>query len=281
MDFHIVLDALNRTITDIVQFIPRLINGLIVLIVGYAVAWAVRWLLRALLRRLRFDPLVDRTGITGALRGLGVQTPLSELAAQAIFLLLLLSFLITSTRLMGLEAVAVLLERILGFLPNAIAALIVFLLGGVVAKFLGDLVTAVAAGEGLGYADRLGRVVQYLISMFVAVLALGVLGLDTALLVTVLTIMVAAFGLALGLGLGLGMRRVVYQLLAGYYVRQRLEAGQHVTIGEVTGEVGGVGSVNTVVAAGDETVIVPNGVMLDSLVRTRGAPPERASPTEG
>src|SRR5579859_349256 len=200
MDFHIVLEALNSTVTDIVRFVPRLINGLIVLIVGYAVAWAVRWVLRALLRRLRFDPLVERTGITGALRDIGIRTPLSELIAQVIFLLLLLSFLITSTRLMGLEAVAVLLERILGFLPNAIAALIVFLLGGVVARFVGDLVTTLATGEALGYAARLGRVVQYVISVFVAVLALGVLGLDTALLVTVLTIMVAAFGLALSLG---------------------------------------------------------------------------------
>lgn len=267
MDFHLVVDALTKTVTDIVQFIPRLINGLIVLVIGYLVAWAARWLVRAILGRLRIDPLVERSGLTASLRGLGIRAPLSQVAAQAIFALLLLSFLITASRLMGLEAVAVVLERVLAFLPNAIAALVVFLLGGLVAAFLGDLVATLAGAEGLAYAARIGRVVRYLVSIVVAVLALGVLGLDTALLVTVLTIMVAAFGLALALALGLGMRQVVAQIMAGYYLRQRLPAGRRIALGELRGEVRGVGSVSTVLATSEEDVVVPNGVIFGSVVR--------------
>lgn len=188
--------------------------------------------------------------------------------AQTVFALLLISFLITSTRLMGLEAVALLLERLLNFLPNIIAALIVFLLGGIAAQFTGNLVAALAASGGLSYSARLGRLVQYLLSVFVVIFALGVLGLDTSILVTALTIALSAFGLAIGLALGLGSRSVVHHVLAGYYLRQRFAIGQPILVEQVQGEVTGIGSVNTVVSTAGGTVIVPNRILLKSTVQS-------------
>lgn len=267
MNFGVVIDALTQIIVDIVNFIPNLINGLIILVVGYAIAVAVRWLLGTILRRVRFDPLVERTGITGAIRGLGVRTPLSTVIAQTIFALLLISFLITSTRLMGLEAVALLLERLLLFLPNIIAALIVFLLGGIAAQFTGNLVTTLAIGGGLAYGARLGRLVQYLLSVFVVIFALGVLGIDTSILVTALTITLAAFGLAVGLSLGLGARAIVQHVLAGYYLRQRFAIGQRIVLGQIEGDLGGVGGVNTVLLTPGGATVVPNTVILESVVQ--------------
>lgn len=272
MNLQIVVDSLTKIVTDIINFIPNLINGLIILLVGYLVARLVQWLVDFALRQLRFDPLVERTGVTGAVRGLGVKMPVSRIVAQTIYFLLLLSFLIQSTRLMGLEAVARLLEQLLDFLPKAIAAVIVFLLGGIVAKFMGELVATAGKGAGLTYSGRLGSMVQYLISLFVVILALGVLGIDTALLVTALTITIAAFGLALGLALGLGGRSVVQHILAGYYLRQRLPVGQPIRLDRVQGEVGGIGGVNTVVTTSDGSVLVPNSILLESIVLTPPRP---------
>lgn len=281
MNFGVVLDALTQIVVDIINFIPNLINGLIILIVGYLIARVVRWLLATILRRIHFDPLVERTGITGAIRGLGVKTPLSTFVAQTVFALLLISFLITATRLMGLEAVALLLERLLNFLPNIIAALIVFLIGGIAAQFTGNLVTVLATGGGLVYGARVGRLVQYLISVFVVIFALGVLGLDTSILVTALTIALAAFGLAVGLSLGLGARTVVQHVLAGYYLRQRFAIGQRIAVAQIDGEVSGIGGVNTLVSTTEGTTVVPNTILLEAVVQavapTRGdAAPEQA-----
>jgi small-conductance mechanosensitive channel len=240
--------------------------------VGYAVALVVRWVVRFALTRLRFDPLVERTGITGSLRGLGVRTPLSQILSQTVFLLLLLSFMITATRLMALDAVAELLQDLLRFLPNMIAALIIFLLGGIVAQFVGDLITTAGLGSGLQYAGRIGNLIRYLISLFVVILALGQLGLDTGILVTALTIVIAAFGLALGLALGLGARSIVLQILAGYYIRQQFPAGRIVTVGDVRGEIRSVSGVHTVIATDDSQVVVPNTLLLETIVQTSQPP---------
>ncbi|HEY8285133.1 MAG TPA: hypothetical protein VIJ28_12190 [Chloroflexota bacterium] len=271
MNTKVLVDALTRSIDNIVNFIPALINGLIVLVIGYAIAWVVRWLLATILRRVGFDPLVERTGITASLRGIGIQTALSAIIAQTVFILLMLSFLISATQLMGLTAVTQLLQSLLNFLPSIIAAVIIFLLGGIVAGFTGNLVAAVASGSGLSYAARLGQIVRVMVSLFVVVLALSALKVDTALLVTTITIGIAAFGLALGLALGLGARGVVHHVLAGYYLRQRFPVGRQVAIDAVQGAVSGIGGVNTLLTTeGGDAVVVPNGILLESLVRMPG-----------
>ncbi|MEM8535140.1 MAG: hypothetical protein AAGF95_30160 [Chloroflexota bacterium] len=270
MDVQIVIDALLQIITDIIAFLPNLVNGLIIILVGYLVSRIVRFILRISLQRLKMDALVERAGVMSLLRNFGVQTPLSVLLAQTVFLLMLLSFLITATQLMGLAAVAQVLEQVLALLPNALAAIIVFLFGGFVAQIVGGVITASASNVGLNYASRLGRLVQYLIMIVVAVLALGIIGLDVALLITSLTIFIAAFGLAIGLALGLGARPLVYHILAGYYLRQRFPVGRSVTLEQeqINGQVSGLHGVNTVVTSEEEEIIIPNGRLLEQVVRS-------------
>ena len=277
MDLQVLIDALIRIVTDIVSYLPSLANGLLVLLIGYVVARVVRWLLRVVLRRVGIDAIAERSGVVTGLRRLRIPLVPSALIAQIVFAFLLVTFLITATRLMLLESVAVLLERLLSFLPNVIAALIVFLLGTAVARIVGIFVAGSAAGAGLGYARQLGRLVESLVSLFVVVLALSALGIDIGLLVTAITILIAAFGLALGLALGLGARPIAYQILAGYYVRQRFRPGQAIRIEQVQGEIGGTGSVNTVVNTAVGPIVVPNSILIERTVGTAGSPNAEAS----
>lgn len=264
MNFQTLGDTLTRIYNDIINFIPNLINGLIILIIGYLVARFVRWLIRFILQRLKFDPLIEKSGLTGTMRGLGVKTPVSEIIAGVVFFLLLLSFMISAVRLMGLEPVARLLEQVLAFLPNLIAAVIVFMLGGVISKFTGDLVTTVTTGAGLSYGRVLGRIVQYLVSLFVLIVALGVLGIDTTVLVTSLPIVIASFGLALGLALGLGARSAVQNIIAGYYLRQRLTPGQTVRTTTTGGTVTAIGPINTILTTPEGDIVIPNTTLTDN-----------------
>jgi small-conductance mechanosensitive channel len=151
-------------------------------------------------------------------------------------------------------------------LPSIIAALIIFVLGGMVAQFAGGLVTSALTASGIAGPERGGRLVQYLITMFVVILALGQLGVDTAILVTALTLGMASFALALALALGLGTRGIVQQILAGYYLRQRLSGARGVRYGDVLGDVETIGAVNTTLRTADGLAIVPNQALLDAVL---------------
>ncbi|HEV7236284.1 MAG TPA: hypothetical protein VGN15_08895, partial [Ktedonobacteraceae bacterium] len=104
MSFVPVINALIKIITDILDFIPRLVNGLIILLVGYLISALVRWIIRFILRRVHLEQLAERAGINNAMRGLGVRAPLPEIIAQIVFFFLLLSFATSAVSLMGLTA---------------------------------------------------------------------------------------------------------------------------------------------------------------------------------
>src|SRR5438876_5478074 len=273
MTFQPVIDALIKIITDIINFIPRLVNGLIILLVGYLISALIRWILRFILRQVRLNQLAERAGINNAMRGLGVQAALSEILAQIVFFFLLLSFATSAVSLMGLSAVADLLQSVLHFIPKAISAAILLILGSMLARFLGNTITAVADNVNITYGKALGKIIEYAIVAFVIVLAISTLGVDTTVLTTSLTIIVAAAGLAIALTFAFGARDSARNVIAGFYVRQNFRPGQRLTLGEYSGKVRSTAGAYTVLETTDEqgnengTVSLPNTILLASAVR--------------
>ena len=207
MSFEPVINALIKILTDILDFIPRLVNGLIILIVGYLISALVRWIIRFILRRIQLEQLAERAGINNAMRGLGVRASLPEIIAQIVFFFLLLSFATSAVSLMGLTAVADLLQNVLHFIPKAISAAIMVIFGSMLARFLGGTIIAVADNVNITYGNALGKIIEYAIVAFVVVLAISTLGVDTTILTTSLTIIVASAGLAIAPHLCLGRTR--------------------------------------------------------------------------
>src|SRR5437868_7187510 len=271
MNFQPVIDSLIKTFTDIINFTPRLVNGLIILLVGYVVSALVRWILRLIFRGIRLDQLADRAGINNAMNGLGVRASLSEILAQIVFFFLLLSFATSAVSLMGLVAVADLLQTVLHFIPRAISAAILVIFGSMLARFLGNAIIAVADNVNITYGKALGKIIEYAIVAFVAVLAISTLGVDTTILTSGFTIIIAAAGLAIALTFASGSRESARNVIAGFYVRQNFRAGERLTLGEYSGRVrstSGAYTVLEVTGAGGEnsTISLPNSLLLQSAV---------------
>lgn len=274
MNFQPVIDSLTKIVTDILTFIPHFVNGLIILIVGYLISAGIRWLVRFILQRVHLQELADRAGIINAMRRLGIRASLPEIIAQILFFFLFLSFATAAVRLMELLAVADLLESLLLFIPKAISAAILILFGSMLARFLGNTLTAVADSVNITYSTALGRIVEYAIVAFVVVLAISTLGVDTTILTSSLTIIIASVGLAVALTFGLGSRESARNVIAGFYVRQNFHPGQQVTLGEYSGTVRSIAGAYTVLDTVNEngeqgTVSLPNLVLMQQAVRAK------------
>src|SRR5450755_1324107 len=173
MTFQPVIDTLIKILTDILNFVPRFVNGLIILIIGFLISAVVRLVIRFILKYMHIDQLADRAGVANALQGLGIRVPLHRLIAQIIFFFLLLSFATAGMSLMGLSAVADLLNTILRFIPRAISAALIIVFGSMLARFLGEAVSSVAESVNIAYSTVLGKIIEYAIVAFVIVLAIS------------------------------------------------------------------------------------------------------------
>jgi hypothetical protein len=271
MSFQPVINMFIKTVLDLLNFVPRLINGLIILIIGYVISWLIRWLIRFILRRVGLQQLADRTGFSNAMNGLGIRAPLPEIIAQIVFFFLMLSFASSAVRLMEFTVVADLLDNVLHFVPRAISAALLILFGSMLARFLGNTITAVAENVNIMYARALGKILEYAVLAFVIVLAISTLGVDTTILTTDLTIIIASAGLAIGLTFALGSHESARNVIAGYYVRQNFRPGQQLTFGNYSGTVRSTSGAYTVLDVPGEggqvrTVALPNSLLLRSAV---------------
>ena len=278
MSFQPVINALVNILTEILNFIPHLVNGLIILIVGYLISALARWIIRTVLHRLRFDELADRVGITNALSSLGVRLPLSNVIAQLVFFFLLLSFATSAVTLMGLPAIASLLQNVLAFVPRAISAAIIIIFGSMLARFLGETITNVAGNVNITYNKALGKVIEYTLVAFVVVLAVSTMGVDTTILTTAMTILIAAGGLAIALTFAFGAREAARNVIAGHYIRQSFSPGQQIEMGDYRGRLRSTSGTYTVLETSGEsgetgTVSLPNTFLLQNAVRGHGEPP--------
>ncbi len=283
MAFQPILQALIQTITAILNFVPHLINGLIILIVGYIISAIIRLVLRFIFRRTRLDQLFQRIGIETTLHGLGMRASVSEILVQVVFFFLILSFSTSAVQLMGLTAVAILLQNILNFVPQAISAGLIIIFGSMIARFLGDAIISVAQSVNITYSNALGKIVEYAIIAFVMVLAISTLGVNTAILTTSLTIIIAAAGLAIALTFAFGSRDSARHVIAGYYVRQNFLPGQRVQLGQRSGTIrntsGAYTVLDTVNEAGQRaTISLPNALLLQSAVLSQEETPTTNPP---
>ncbi len=283
MFFQPVIDSLTKIFTDILNFLPHFINGLIVLIVGYLVSALIRWIVRMVLRGVQLEQLAQRAGITAALQGLGVRAPISEIIAQIVFFFLILSFATSAMQLMALTTVAILLQNVLAFVPRAISGALIVIFGSMLARFLGGTITSVADSVNITYANALGKIIEYAIVAFVVVLAISTLGVDTTILTSSLTIIIASTGLALALTFAFGARDSAHNVIAGYYVRQAFQPGQRLTYGSYTGTVRSTSGTYTVLdvtnEAGEQsTLSLPNSLLLkDAVVSSENTQPPAAA----
>jgi hypothetical protein len=100
----------------------------------------------------------------------------------------------------------------------------------------------------------------------VGVLTAQQLGVDTQLLLTVITALIGAAALAMGLAFALGSREVVGAILASHYIRQSLAEGDVIEVGGRKGRVERIGPIGTLIRNGESAWSIPNMTLLREMI---------------
>jgi small-conductance mechanosensitive channel len=159
----------------------------------------------------------------------------------------------------------------LAYLPNVLAAALILLLGGLVARVVGDAVGALATQTGVSAGPIVGQAVRYILLIFVVILALEQLGVETTLLTTVAMALIAATALALALAFGLGSREVARNIMAGFHATEELTLGQSLIVRGHTGRLVHIGPVKSVIETEAGRVSLPNSALVEEEVTTVSA----------
>jgi ABC-type uncharacterized transport system permease subunit len=98
-----------------------------------------------------------------------------------VYWLVLLVFVLAAAESLGLQGMSATLQGVVDYLPNVLAAMLILLLGGLIACLVGNTLGALADRSGIRGGLALGQMTRYIILVFVVVLALEQLGVEAAL----------------------------------------------------------------------------------------------------
>ena len=263
--------SFNRAFGDIGALLPHVAAMLVVLVVGYIVARVLDKFTVALSQSLGLHTAAERSGLAASMKQVGITRSIPSILGQIVFWLTMCVCLAAAFNILGLDTVSAAMERIVAYIPNLLVAAVVVVVGLLLAGFLRGVVATSADRVGITYAETLADAVYYVLALMTFIGAFDQLHIEFGILKEL--ILLAAAGLALGCGLafGLGGRDVMAGILAGYYLRQRMHAGDRIHVAGLEGTVRDVGPVATVIETEEDGLLnrhsIPNTKMLNEAVR--------------
>jgi hypothetical protein len=232
-----VVAPLDELWTHVVEHAPNIASAIVVLLSMWLVAKLVRGLVARALGFTRLDRALAETRIASVLRAFDDDvTPSKALSVLAYFAMLILAWM-TAADIVGLTAVRVTLQAVLGYLPSLVSALLVLTIGGYLAGLARRAVAAVFVEVHNPYARLLESLTEFILLVIVCTLAVNVLGVDMTIITQNLTILTAVIAVTIAFLFGWSMRDPASEIIANYYLRRMVGVGDQVQIDEDAGTV--------------------------------------------
>jgi len=212
----VVMESVREMLTRVGAAIPRLVGVLIILIVGWLLAKLIETVIVRSLKLVRLDTLSEKSGTSNFLAKGGIKYTLSELIGVLVYWIVVLIVIITALNSMQWTVAAELLNTVVAYIPNIIIAIFMLVLGMFLSTLLGTVIRTAASNAGITQARILGQITQTVVVVFVVVIALQQLRIETGVILNVINIVLAATGLALGLAFGLGCKDVAGKMVEDF-----------------------------------------------------------------
>lgn len=201
--------TLQSFLGPIVAFLPKLLAALLLFLLGWLFARLARAGVERLLHLMHFGQMAEKSGIEALAKAGGLKVSLAGVIGAVIYWLLLLAFAVSIANSLGLPGLSDLLKRVVLYLPNVLLAILILVLGTLLARRVNHMVFTWLHGIQAPGALSMSTGVEYAIQLFAFFLALVQLDIGTQLIITAFAIAFGGLVLALALAFGLGAREIV------------------------------------------------------------------------
>ena len=216
-----ISESVQQALDDLVGFLPNLLGFLIVLLVGYLVAKVLQKVVALALEKAGTDRAV-REGSSGEMvNRLAPDVSPSALIGRVVFWFIFLGALSIAISALGITALNDFLADVFAYLPNIVAAILIFIVATAVA---GLLARVIARTMGDSPSGKLAATAVPALVMAIAVfMILNQLQIATTIVTITYAAVMGAIALGMALAFGLGGRDVASRLLEDAYRKGQIE----------------------------------------------------------
>ncbi|MBN1405275.1 MAG: hypothetical protein JW946_02010 [Candidatus Omnitrophica bacterium] len=202
----VIMDSVRAMLTRVGAFIPRLIGVLLILLIGWGLAKLIELVIVRLFKLVKLDTLSERSGAANFLSKGGIKHTLSELLGVLVYWIIMLIVIITALNALQWTVAAELLDKVVAYIPNVMASIIILVIGMALSSALAAAVRTAASNAGVEQSRLLANLTQTVIIVFVIAIALEQLNVGKIIVASLVQIILAAAGLGMALAFGLGCK---------------------------------------------------------------------------
>ena len=229
---QMIANAVRQAGTNFVDslaiFLPRMVTTLAIIIVGWLIAMLLRTLVRALLGWLRINVAAERFGVGSLLRTADLP-PADGLIGAIVFWLVWIGFLLSGIDVLGFESLQGLVESFWAFVPRLLLAVIILIIGFVVANFAWRATLLAAVNARVPSPRLLSGAVRWLILILAGAMALEQIAVARTVVLTAFAIAFGALSLAVAIAFGIGGRGIAKRILEHQFPEQERSSADEIS----------------------------------------------------
>ncbi|MFA5005049.1 MAG: hypothetical protein WC561_02830 [Candidatus Omnitrophota bacterium] len=214
----VLLEPARTVLSQISQFLVSLLLVIVILIIGWLISKVIRTIVTKALKLVKLDSISERIELANLLEKGGINLTLSELIGALCYWIGILVTFMVAINAVGLTIAAELLNKVVLYIPNIIAAMFILILGMFAATLLKGIVQTAANNAGLSQGKILSQIVEGIVLAFVIFVGLEQLKIGISLTGLTLSIILGSIGLGCALAFGLGCKDI-----AGKFVSEIIE----------------------------------------------------------
>jgi hypothetical protein len=202
----------QRFLTQFASILPGIVALIVAFLISILLAWILAVLARRLLTSMRFDERLAQWGLYSPTEWSPINSP-TRFVSRGIALFVILMGLLIGVAAFDVELTTVLVRTVFGYVPNILGALLVLLVGNIIARFLARSVLIGAVNMNFQYARLLSVGVKWLVIVLAVAMALEHLRIASGIVELAFGILFGGIVLTLGVAIGLNSKELVTKSL--------------------------------------------------------------------
>jgi Conserved TM helix len=207
-----LLQSTARFLTEFASLLPGLVALIVAVLLSLALGWVLAIVVRRVLIGLRFDQRMAGWGLASGGEGSPLRSP-TALVSRSLFLLVVLTGFLIGVAAFDFAWTSLVVRSILSYIPNIIGAVLVLVVGTIIARFVARSVLIGAVNLNLQYARLLSEGVKWLVIVLSVAMALEHLKIARGIVELAFGILFGGIVFGLALAIGLGSRDLVTKSL--------------------------------------------------------------------
>ena len=259
------MESLSSIWPVVSAFALKALGAILILLIGWLVTKLVVKAIKKVLKLVKANNLDDKLNAIEIVEGKRLNFDTIKIVSKFVKWVMYVVLLIMVSDVMGLEIISNQVSNLLSYLPQLFAALVIFIIGLLFANFVKNGLKSLFESMDLSGGKMISQVVFFLLLTFISITALNQAGINTEIITSNITMILAAFLLAFAIAFGFGAREVVSKLLKTFYARKMFEVGQKIIFNNESYVVEEVKSISVILKNTKGKLIVP----IDDLVENQ------------